>query len=304
MFGPWRGRTDSQHSNALYPTVVSTHGEDSQPNEIIAHKRRQPAPPQVRPAGDFNRGHGNGLPLLGRGSRSFSFGQQRHEKPAGGPQQQARSSSSASIRLDLRTLAGIKPSHTKRPPYRSFSTETQTRQARGNASILPHPVKRRKVDPPIGSPRAASGTSQPAGRHVPIVTSSSSAIPHLSTPASSIPSSVRRTESLPNVKQTSPKAAAHRVSATGHSSLPSSSPPKKFKRERSPSPDMPPMRHLTKSGTRRYHPLPANCRKTHPDCEKNRKAWIYKEGKALRALGPFTIERVLIRCALFVLMLS
>jgi hypothetical protein len=57
------------------------------------------------------------------------------------------------------------------------------------------------------------------------------------------------------------------------------------KMERDISPELYPQPQLSTSGSKRYAPLPLECRKSHPNHVAARSAWVRKEREALRRLG-------------------
>jgi hypothetical protein len=66
--------------------------------------------------------------------------------------------------------------------------------------------------------------------------------------------------------------------------------PARSRRERGPNS----ITQLVTSGSKRYAPLPLECRKTHPNHTVARSAWAIKEQEALRRLG-LRVSRTFIR---------
>jgi hypothetical protein len=59
----------------------------------------------------------------------------------------------------------------------------------------------------------------------------------------------------------------------------------KIKRERSISPDLSEPPQLITAGSKRYAPLPPQCKKSQPNYMTARNAWARKEQEALKRLG-------------------
>ena len=68
----------------------------------------------------------------------------------------------------------------------------------------------------------------------------------------------------------------------------------RIKRERSPSPELSAVPQVITAGSKRYAPLPPECRKSQPNHKAARNAWAKKEQKALRRLG-LRVVRTFIR---------
>jgi hypothetical protein len=68
----------------------------------------------------------------------------------------------------------------------------------------------------------------------------------------------------------------------------------RVKRERSISPDLSAVPQLITSGSKRYAPLPPECRKSQPRYKMARNAWARKEQEALKRLG-LKVVRTFIR---------
>ena len=68
------------------------------------------------------------------------------------------------------------------------------------------------------------------------------------------------------------------------------------KRERSPSPEIPP--ELVTEGAVRYAPIPEKCRKGHPGFQMSRRVWAEEAKKRLREQNVEPV-RVFIRSVIF-----
>jgi hypothetical protein len=69
----------------------------------------------------------------------------------------------------------------------------------------------------------------------------------------------------------------------------------RIKRERTLSPELSAVPQVITAGSKRYAPLPPECRKSQPSHKTARNAWAKKEQKALKRLG-LRVVRTFIRC--------
>ncbi|KAF7430660.1 hypothetical protein PC9H_006369 [Pleurotus ostreatus] len=268
---PHRGR-------GIWPNPTRrTHGEDTQPNEII-DKRRATVPPAIRTISTASkytkpqwRGRGRGNPYLGRGRGArFGFAPALHFRGTPGSNESVSSTNSHLTQRPSLNSASDTPSLSNR----DLATQDRTVRIRHgdhalrndiastlttspNFHITPglsedRPAKRRRIEEGQSASCFGETVSQLPAQH-----------------SHSFQGWIKRESLSP-----SPRPAVGRPDPTTP-----------IKNEaRSPSPP-PAVRRLVTSGCTRYTPMPMNCRRLDPMYKFHRKEWALNEVAILKTKG-------------------
>jgi hypothetical protein len=259
MFRPWypptqRGSTSSRPGQRLAPSRTRPHAEDAQPNEFV--NKRQRCPPAVNSA--------------------------VHNQP---PRRDGRGANRPlAIRREKQFIVWDPSSRTRRPP-----------PPQSSVSAGPYP----------GLLPIATGGGP---RHVNAAHPTNDATPKFGsfTPTPSMltleaPAPKRRkleSPPRPEMKREFPTETTAFTFASSVSPVSSVTlvGDHKVKRERSISPELSAASEpqLITAGSRRYAPLPPECKKSQPHYRAARNAWARKEQEALKRLG-LRVVRTFIR---------
>ncbi|KII87089.1 hypothetical protein PLICRDRAFT_42725 [Plicaturopsis crispa FD-325 SS-3] len=152
-----------------------------------------------------------------------------------------------------------RPAPTSVANFEGSQSNTPTSERRSTASQGPVPRRR------------DSGWSANGGSREPRAPDSH--------PQSSLPSSAKRRRLDIDPEQTSSKSPSATAMSAAKPIERSS-----VKREESPAP-LRPSRTLLTSGAKHCAPMPPECQKSHPDCQRNRAAWAARERRKLEMKG-------------------
>ncbi|KAF9499494.1 hypothetical protein BDN71DRAFT_118115 [Pleurotus eryngii] len=268
---PHRGR-------GIWPNPTRrTHGEDTQPNEII-DKRRTTVPPAIRTISTASkytkpqwRGRGRDNPYLGRGRGTrFGFAPALHFRGTPGCNESVSSTNSHLTQRPSLNSASDAPSLSNR----DLATQDRTVQIRHGDHALQNDITSTFTTPPnlyitpgLSEDRPTKRRRIEEGQSASCFGDTVSQLP--TQHAHSFQGWIKRESLSPP-----PRPALSRPDPT--------TPIKNEARSPSPSPAV---RRLVTSGCIRYTPMPMNCRRLDPMYKFHRKEWARNEVAILKTKG-------------------